>query len=261
MKLVSLNISIKIDNNEQVASFLKSGEFDFILLQEAMNAIDNTCYNMFKSDNFIKEKLNFPYGYFAPIFEAKCITKNGEVVRDFNGLAQQGCSLLSKYSIVKKQNLFYYNDYKFSYDATEFREKDWARSIQKCIIEVENKKLQIINVHGIWNKDKLGDERTIKQSEFILNHIDSNMPCIVVGDFNLNPNSESIKLLNKKLKNLCVEYDIKTTRPEFDDSLDKGNSVVDYIFVNDKIKINDFRVLNKKISDHLPLILDFKIVK
>ena len=81
-----------------------------------------------------------------------------------------------------------------------------------------------------------------------------------MGDFNLLPDTESIQMLNKEMKNLIDIYKIKSTRPNFYDGLDKGNIVCDYIFVNDKIKVNDFRVLESSSSDHLPLWLDFDIL-
>ena len=37
--------------------------------------------------------------------------------------------------------------------------------------------------------------------------------------------------------------------------------ICDYVFVNNKIKVNDFRVVDSDISDHLPIILDFDIIK
>jgi endonuclease/exonuclease/phosphatase family metal-dependent hydrolase len=66
-------------------------------------------------------------------------------------------------------------------------------------------------------------------------------------------------MLEKKFKNLIKEFAIKSTRPDFKDDLDKWDNVVDYIFVDDKIKVNNFEVINTNISDHLPLILDFDI--
>ncbi|MCK5025267.1 MAG: hypothetical protein KAS15_01655, partial [Nanoarchaeota archaeon] len=86
------------------------------------------------------------------------------------------------------------------------------------------------------------------------------IPTIIVGDFNLFPESKSIQILNKEFRNLIDEYNITTTRPDFVDSRDVGNNVVDYIFVNDKIKVNNFKVFNTIISDHFPLILDFDII-
>lgn len=259
MKLFNLNIGIKLDNNKEVIELVKKENADICSFQEAMNAVDDSCYEMFKSKNKLVEIENYKYNHFAPLFIADGITKNNVVVRDFGGKAEQGSLILSKYNIKESYNEFYYNEYKYEYDATYFKELDWSRSIENLILDIDGKHLQIINVHGIWNKDKIGDDRTINQSKFILSKIRKDIPVIVVGDFNLLPNTDSIKLLNKELINLIDKYNIRTTRPEFDDGLDKGNIVCDYIFVNDKVKVNDFRVLNSLVSDHLPLILEFDI--
>lgn len=259
MKLLDLNIGIKLNNNDEVIKLINTLNPDLCAFQEAMNGTEDSCFDMFKSMNKIIELKNYPYNAFAPLFIANGITKNGSMVRDFGGQAEQGSLLISKYIIKEHKNQFYYNEYRYEYDATKFREEDWCRSIQNAIIEIDGKELQIINVHGIWNKDKLGDERTVMQSEFILNNIRNDIPVIVVGDFNLLPGTDSIKLLNNKLNNLMDKYDIKSTRPTFDGGLDVGNLVCDYVFVNDKVIVNDFKVINSDISDHLPIILDFDI--
>lgn len=259
MKLLNLNLCIKLDNTDKVIKLINKENADICTFQEVMNGIEESCFDMYKSKHKLVEIKNYKYSKFAPLFIAKGVSKNGKITRDFGGDAEQGALILSKYNIIKHYNQFYYNEYKYEYDATEFREKDWCRSIQNSILDINGKRLQIINVHGIWNKDKIGDERTIKQSEFILSKIIDNIPCIVLGDFNLLPEAESIKLINNKMINLIDKYNIKTTRPNFDDGLDKGDLVCDYIFVNDKIRVNDFKVLESDASDHLPLLLDFEI--
>ena len=170
-----------------------------------MNAVDDSCFDMYKSKNDIEKIEDYKYNCFAPIYIASGITKNNEVTRDFGGKAEQGSLIISKYKIKEHYNQFYYNDYKYEFDATEFRKKDWCRSIQNAIIEVDGKEIQIINVHGIWNKDKVGDERTIMQSQFILNKIRYDIPAIITGDFNLLPDTSSIKLLNNKNRNVKLE--------------------------------------------------------
>lgn len=259
MKLISLNICIKIDNTDKVKELIKIENPDICTFQEAMNGTEETCFEMYKSKNKLVEIKNYPYNDFAPLFIGKGISENGIITRDFGGSAEQGSLILSKYQIKEHYNEFYYNEYRHEYDATEFREKDWCRSIQNAILNINGKELQIINVHGIWNKEKSGDERTIAQSEFILSKIRNDIPCIIVGDFNLLPNTESIKIINNKMNNLIDKYNIKSTRPTFDDGLNKENLVCDYIFVNDKVKVLDFKVLNSNASDHLPLVLDFEI--
>lgn len=128
------------------------------------------------------------------------------------------------------------------------------------MLKIEEKELLVINVHGIWTSSKLGDCRTIEQINRIVEEVQSkNLPTIIVGDFNLLPNSSSILLMNKYFKNLISEFSISSTRPIFDDGLDQGGIVCDYIFVNDKIKVTDFQVLSTNISDHYPFLLEFEI--
>lgn len=259
MKLLNLNICIKLDNTDEVIKLVNKEESDICTFQEVMNAKEESCFSMYKSRNELVNIDSYPFNAFSPLFVAKGVIKNGVISRDFGGNAEQGTLLLSKYEIKEHYNQFYYNEYRYEYDATEFREKDWCRSIQNVVLDIDGKELQIINVHGIWNKDKVGDERTIKQSEFILSKLRWDIPVIVVGDFNLLPGTESIEILNKKLNNLIEEYGIRTTRPNFNDGLDEGNLVCDYVFVNDKVKVNDFKILNDNTSDHLPIVLDFEI--
>lgn len=259
MKLLNLNICIKLDNTKKVIEFLKKEDASIVTLQETMHGVDDSCFPMYCSQNELVKLKEYPNHAFAPLFIANSITKNGEITRDFGGKAEQGSLLLSKYEIKKHTNDFYYNEYRYEYDATNFRKEDWCRSIQNATIKIEGKELQIINVHGIWNEGKVGDERTIDQSKFILSKIRKDIPVIVVGDFNLLPETESIKLLNQELTNLINEYHIASTRPHFDDGLDNGNLVCDYIFVNDLVKVNNFKVIESNVSDHLPLLIDFEI--
>lgn len=73
------------------------------------------------------------------------------------------------------------------------------------------------------------------------------------------PISKSIAIMNQNFHNLIEEYKIESTRPEFENGLNKGHHVCDYIFVSDEIKVKSFEVLNTDVSDHLPLVLDFDI--
>ena len=89
--------------------------------------------------------------------------------------------------------------------------------------------------------------------------LEDDTPTILAGDFNLAPDTESVAIVNKQLTNLISKYNIKYSRPDFADRVDRGLNVVDYVFVNNKIKVNDFKVIDTHISDHLPLVLDFDI--
>lgn len=260
MRILDLNVSNHHDNIVQLKDMIYEKNPDICAFQEVMNGIDDECFEIYQLRRGLDEIKEYPYTEFAPLFVAKGVTKNGIYVQSYGGRAQQGMMLLSKHEIIDHQNLFYYNDYKYEYDATHFREQDWCRSIQSAIIKVEGKQLQIINVHGVWNEDKTDDERTLAQTEFILKEARDNIPCIILGDFNLLPSTKSMAGFEPRFKNLIKEFDIKSTRPTFDDGLDKGDLVCDYILVNDKIKVKAFEVVEKVISDHLALLMEFDLI-
>ena len=256
MRLVDLNVSIKLDNNEKVIDFLKNTKSDIVTLQEVMRGIEETVYDRYNNSKIIKESLKdtHHHSFFGPLWVADKHIKNGTITKDFGGMAEQGNEIISKYPIIEASNQFFYKNYQIFRDTTDFRKTDHARAVIVAILEINNQKLRLLNIHGIWNEGKIGDERTIKECEYLLSLIEDNtIPTIVVGDFNLNPQSKSIEILNKKLTNLIEKYNIKSTRPTVKDGLDVGNSVDDYI-------VNNFEVKQTDASDHYPLILDFEII-
>lgn len=190
---------------------------------------------------------------------AKTRKNNGVITKDFGGYIEQGNQILTNLPIIQAKNVFFYQEYSTFEDETNFRQDDHPRAFVDAILQVGDKSLQIINIHGNWSADKNGNKRTKNQTKILLKNIRTDIPCIVVGDFNLLPQTKEIKLLSKKMRNLINEFDIKSTRPNFDDGLDTGNIICDYVFVNDKVKVNNFSVPQNTASDHYPMILDFEI--
>ncbi len=259
MKLLDLNIGIKLDNNQKVIDLIKKEQYDIVALQESMRKIEDTVLDRYDSSNRIKEQTNLQYDFFGALWFADHHEKNKVMRRDFGGLTEQGNELLTNYPIIQVENVFYYKKYANFSDTTNFKKEDHPRAFIDAIIDVNGKKLQIINVHGIWNEEKKGDKRTLLQAESILSHVRYDIPSIIVGDFNLLPHTKSIELISEKMINLIEKYNIQSTRPSFDDGLDTGNVVCDYIFINSKVKEKSFNVIKNTVSDHFPLVLEFEI--
>lgn len=263
MRLIDLNVSIKLDNNEKVIKLFNNIESDIITLQEVVRGIDSSVYDRYNNSKIIKDNINdkYKYSFFGALWVAKYHIKNGIISKDFGATVEQGNEIISKYPIVEAENMFFYKNYAPFEETTNFRKEDHPRALERVILQINDKKLQLLNIHGIWNNGKVGDERTIKECEFVLKvATNQEMPTIITGDFNLNPTSESIKLINERFKNLIDIYSITTTRPVIRDGLDVGDNVDDYIFINNKIRVNDFKVIKTDVSDHYPLILDFDII-
>lgn len=258
MKLFNLNVGIKLDNNQAVVDLITKDNYDVVTLQEAVRKLEATVSPKYDSSNVIRNATHYANTFFGAVWVAKRQIRNDQP-RDFGGYIEQGNQLLTNLPIVKARNVFYYQEYCHREDTRDFVTNDHPRAFTDTIVQVGDQALQIINVHGCWTVDKKGNDRTKHQTATLLSNIRDDLPCIVVGDFNLLPDTVEIQTLSQKLHNLIEKFQIKTTRPDFDDGLDKGNMVCDYIFVNDKVKVNDFRVLNVNVSDHFPLLLDFEI--
>jgi len=262
MKLLNLNVGIKIDNTKQVTGFIKKQDADFVAIQEIVRHLENGVLEKYKSKSGIKNEVGetYPHKFFGPLWITDAFRKNGKIHRAFGGHIEQGNEVISKFPIVEATNEHYYKTYSYALDWTNWKKEDHGRALQIVEIEVNKKRLQILNVHGIWTEDKKGDSRTIKQCEFVVSAAKrKNISTIITGDFNLFPDTESIKIINRDFVNLIEKYNIKSTRPDFKDDIDVGRNVVDYIFVSNDVKIKDFKVITTDITDHLPMLLEFEI--
>jgi exonuclease III len=133
-----------------------------------------------------------------------------------------------------------------------------ARNIQYLTFETTKGLRTVINFHGLWNgQGKTDTDDRLKQSDNIINFIKKlSNPFVISGDFNLSPDTKSIKNLEEfGLRNLIKEFNITSTRSNL---YKKENRFADYVFINEGIKVKDFKVLQDEVSDHLPVYLDFE---
>lgn len=169
--------------------------------------------------------------------------------------AEWGNAIVAKLPIKSQHTIFTNLEYRKNFT---FNEGDYnIRNLQHATFELNGKKLHVLNHHGhhFW-QHKNGDSETLRQSKMIADYVSElEGPVILTGDFNLAPSSDSIKQINKVLRNLSTEYKLSTTRT----LLTHKTEVCDYIFVSDDIKVNDFYASDSVISDHKALILDFDI--
>lgn len=131
------------------------------------------------------------------------------------------------------------------------------------------KKFFLGNVHGkTLPGSKFDTPVRLKQSEKIINFFSGkNGPITIGGDFNLNPDTKSVKKFEEAgYKNLIKDFKVKSTRNNISwqqFSKDDPNFVkqyfADYVFVSAEVRVRNFEVPYVEISDHLPLILDFEI--
>lgn len=134
-----------------------------------------------------------------------------------------------------------------------------ARNIQYTKIQHNEKSFYIINFHGLWNgKGKTDTEDRIQQSKNILQFIKNIKDDFVLcGDFNLLPDTESLKLIESlHVRNLIKDYNITSTRTSL---YTKPERFADYVFVSQNITVTDFQILPDEVSDHAAMQLIISI--
>ncbi len=132
-----------------------------------------------------------------------------------------------------------------------------ARNVQFVTICQNKSRYTILNFHGLWNGKGKGDSADrLNQSNRIIQFLKTiSDPVVLCGDFNLLPDTQSLKMLEEfGLRNLIKEKGVISTRSSF---YAKPEKFADYALVSKEIKINDFKVLTDEVSDHLPLMFDF----
>ncbi|WP_369997856.1 endonuclease/exonuclease/phosphatase family protein [Winogradskyella sp.] len=129
------------------------------------------------------------------------------------------------------------------------------------------KKFWVFNTHF----DHIGKEARSKSAILILDKIKSlnteNHPVFLTGDFNMEPNHESISLISETLKDSKQVSEV-VFGPEgtfngfhFDQPVTRR---IDYIFVSEDIKVNKYAILSDNWgmqypSDHFPVFVYIKL--
>jgi len=236
MKLISLNIwggRLKDD----LLQFLKShSEVDVFLFQEI-------CDNGSVDDGWVAE----PF-IFTEISEILSGHKAIFAKADENGW---GLAAFVKEGVeVKEAGDIFITQYK--------SEKDKIFGKKRNIQYVTIGGTTLFNYHGIWTgKGKEDNSERFEQSSKIIDFMkDFKGEIILAGDFNLLPDTESLKMMENELglKNLIKEFNITSTRTSH---YDKEVKFADYMLVSKGIEVKEFKILPEEVSDHAAMYLEF----
>ncbi len=118
-------------------------------------------------------------------------------------------------------------------------------------------KITILNFHGVPGDLKKDNVEREMQTAKLMKVLESySNPKILIGDFNLNPDTHAIAELESKMANLIKNSEYKTTRSSL---YNKRQTMpfADYAFVSPEINVQNFKVLPNEVSDHLALYIEF----
>lgn len=139
-------------------------------------------------------------------------------------------------------------------------------------LSVNGHHMMVCNVHGTaFPGHKLDTPERLGQSQIILDFaMDQEGEKIITGDFNLLPETESVRVFEESgFQDLVADFGITTTRgtlikqlhPEYSTSEYGFQEFADYTFATPGVHVSTYEVPDLSISDHLPLIVTFNITQ
>jgi len=217
---------------------------DIIALQEVFESVADLGF--FPTLTELADNLRFHHRYHSPVYAIQLMTSKPEF----------GNAMVSNLALEDKQTYFTNLEYNpsMSLENDDYNVRNFQHVTVK---DQDGRQIHIINHHGYHVPGhKNGNDFTMKACQQIADYARQlDGPVIITGDFNLLPDSESIEILNKDFRNLTKEYGLQTTRTD----LTHKSEPCDFIFVNDKVAVNDFYASEVVASDHQGLVLDFEV--
>lgn len=264
MKLISLN-TWEGKCFEELTQFLDEykNEVDIFCFQEVDHfnnpiEIQGITGNLYSK---LEEVLVDFNGFFVP--SAIGYNLDGETLDKIDFDLEFGLAIF----IRKGVNITTHDSYQIYIDETSnVLNSDFSNlpiKMQKISFEVKGRVFSVYNFHGIPKPgSKLDTTKRLDQSNKIKNILDRDSNArILVGDFNLLPDTESIKILENGYRNLIKEFNIKETRSKLSPyyGTPEYQKYADYAFVSNEVDVEGFETLDMAVSDHLPLFLIFKL--
>jgi len=250
MKLITLNTWGGRLKDRFETFFTRNQNIDIWLFQEV--------YNSTKEEDFVTIG-----GYDKPDFSLHnrishhLPSHKNNFCQVFQGIYGLSTFLTSEMEIISSGEMFIAKGdwHGGEYDGTG----DHHRKLQWFEIKHNGKPFLLMNVHLTHRPEgKKDSPKRLLQSDMIIRFMNMfDCPKILAGDFNLLPDTESIKMIEAAgLRNLIKEYGITSTRTQI---YKKEHRFADYVFISPEIKVKEFKVLPDEVSDHSPVYIDFEI--
>lgn len=226
-----------------LTDFIANGNYDVVCMQEAMWSEEGTDFlNLFiDSVDIIKDRGGFNHDFRSPNYAVGAL--NNEVRCEYGNV------ILSKIPFQKTEEKLIYGECGFASSLDNFKDAivDHGYTAQKVTLE---NGLVILNYHGYWLKDPLGDDTSTQCMRSVADMIrDEKLPVVMCGDLNVTAEAKCMRELDF-LTDLTATHNVKTTLRNI---RFKKDVPCDHILISNNVSYDDFLVLNAPVSDHRAL--------
>lgn len=115
-----------------------------------------------------------------------------------------------------------------------------------CLEEkATGKRFAFVNTH-LDHRSELARVEGIKLIvRFIAEKFGADLPLILTGDFNAEPDSETIRIANELLRDTREIADVSTDEVTFHGLGYEDPCIIDYVFVSDNVKCDSFEIIKE----------------
>jgi endonuclease/exonuclease/phosphatase family metal-dependent hydrolase len=127
-------------------------------------------------------------------------------------------------------------------------------------VTIEEKQLHVCNMHGVWDLDgKRDTKERLRMSKLIVKEIKKKSPLVLMGDFNVQPHTKTIDLVEEHVTNAFKGEMTTSFNMEHKKNPGYAAAVVDMFFASPDVKVISKSVPTDDVSDHLPLLVTIEI--
>jgi endonuclease/exonuclease/phosphatase family metal-dependent hydrolase len=246
LKIVQLNIwQGRLLN--QIIAFLEHEKPDIICLQEVYSSgLETPLLPFFSGLEHIQRTFPEYHTFFSPISSM-----------DVLGLkVSYGNAILSRFPLEDTETFEINGSYQFVHTPDEMDSN--TRNLQRVSVVAPESSFTLLNHHGYWEPSAVGSDITAAKMQLVADIVSkSHQPLVLVGDLNIAPHSPAMAPIQAQLRDLTQEYKLSSTLSKLSRIQDVP---CDHICVSKDILVDELRSDSSELlSDHLPLILEFRV--
>lgn len=234
----------------EILKFIHAEQPDILSLQEVYNSQDPDLAPNFRSMEVLKQALPEHFFYYSP--ELLHRVPEGDI--------DIGNAIFSRFPIKASETHFFGIPYEMY--SEEKRKHDYSqdpKNIQHVELDMKGKSLHVFNLHGIWGRHGYDTPARLLMSQIIVETIQGKKPMILSGDFNVRPNTQTIRNIESHLTNVFSGELSSTFNMKRKADGGYASSVVDMIFISHGVRVLEKKCPQVDISDHLPLVCVFSL--
>ncbi len=229
---------------DEVLAFIRIEQPDVIAFQEVCDGHDPLWERNFRSMEVLRKELAYPFDDFAP-----CFVKHGP-----SGKVVVGNAIFSRFPILDRGVTFFDIPFGERPEETEAFYPITPRNLQRVALDINGESVQIFNTQGIWGTDGRDHARRLEMGRVIADEVSRYPRVVLAGDFNVNPDTQTITQIERHLSSVFKEELESTFNMQHKTNPNFATAVVDMIFVSPTLRVSAHTCPAANVSDHLPLL-------